>query len=537
MNFFDDGLGHEQFRIGLVIAATALSSALCAIVTLAIPHGVPVDWTEVGAGFGAIGVVIAYVIVKYAVVARNSQVVLDPRIVLALVIACVVTVSLVNVAGDGPSWAYEPIYVEIPVFVALIGNSTMRRVTLVATVVGMALSTWTVVPHRGGATWTSIVMFAFVLATVESMVATIMTTLRGRNSARGAINAMMQAAATSETLLDGLATCLPLVDGVVSAHRAAVVERSASSGATAVVAGWTRSTLTPGGRTPGSLTTASTGLDPAFTDLADGTHPDLAAALVSPTAVVTDRWCCLPIGYTATGELALVVERDRPHGYGARFAHETADAVTAAFLRLTARLAHLARLHEESVTDPVTGLANRRHLMKVLDLELARSARTGQALAVAMLDLDHFKACNDTHGHLAADEVLERIGRLLNQRVRSGDLAARYGGDEFCLVLPATGVSGAHALVESIRQQVGACVPGSGVTLSAGIACWDGQSTGAVLLAEADARLYAAKRAGRDTVVSSAPDRLPVLPEPSMTPARVYEPGDTVSAAGAQADG
>ena len=75
-------------------------------------------------------------------------------------------------------------------------------------------------------------------------------------------------------------------------------------------------------------------------------------------------------------------------------------------------------------------------------------------------------------------------------------------------------MSGAHALVDAVRQQVGACVPGSGVTLSAGIALWDGQSTGGALLAEADTRLYAAKRAGRDTVVSSAPDRLS-LPHPS----------------------
>ena len=496
VNFFDDGLGHEQFRIGLILAATALSSALCALVTLAVPHGTTVDWGEVGAGFGAVAVVAGYVVVKYLVVSRDRQVELDPRIVLALVLACVATISLVNVAGDGPSWAYETVFVEVPVFVALIGNSTMRRASLAATILGMGLSTWTVTATHGGATWVDIVMFAFVLATAESMVATVMTTLRGRNSARGAINTMMQAAATSETLHEGIDACLPLVHSVVSAHRVAVVERATATGATTVVTAWSRPDRS------GDAAAAS-GTPAAHADLLDGTHADLQQALAAPTAAVTDRWCCLPIGYSPQGELILVIERDRPHGYGARFAHETADAVTAAFLRLTARLAHLDRLREESTTDPLTGLANRRRLTALLELEIDHSARSGQELSVAMLDLDHFKACNDTLGHLAADQVLREVAAVLAQRMRAQDLAARYGGDEFCLVLPATGLAGAHALVDDLRTRVRDRVPGTGVTVSAGIACWDGRSTATELLAQADARLYAAKRAGRDAVVSA----------------------------------
>jgi len=512
VNFFDGGLSHEQLKIGLVVAAIALSSAFFTVALLVIPHHTPVDWDEVGIGFATLGIVIAYLAVNYAALARRHSRPIDPRTVLVMVLACLVTISLVNVAADGSSWTYQPLFFEVPIFVSLIGNPTMRYLTLASTVTAVAVTLGSLAHHFGAAQIESAVMFAACLVAVERMIGAVMTTLRGRNAARGIINVMMQEATGARSMDEGLRACLPLVDGVVPAKRVAVVRRSSAITRTDILASWT---ATRGIDQPAPANFDSTTNPPApdlrvdHDDLpwalADptGEAAELHAAVVGATAVINPNWCVLPIGYSTEGELLLLIERRPTAGYGTRFAQEAADALAACFLRLTGRLSHLARLQQESVTDALTGLPNRRLLEERLELEMARCARYSLPFVVAMLDLDRFKEYNDDLGHAAGDKLLRTVAAALSEHLRPRDLAARYGGDEFCLVMPETTLTEAASVLDGLRKQVRTMTAGRQVTLSAGLAVWDGSATGDELVARADIGLYEAKRAGRDQVVAA----------------------------------
>lgn len=167
-----------------------------------------------------------------------------------------------------------------------------------------------------------------------------------------------------------------------------------------------------------------------------------------------------------------------------------------------------AQLEALSITDPLTGLANRRHLMAKLDQEVQRARRYKTPLAVVMIDIDHFKHVNDTYGHAMGDEVLRGIGKLLRESVRTTDLAARYGGEEITLVLPHTDLPAALQVAETLRQKLADLDHTlDGVTIrktaSMGVAARDGQGEmpGAEdLLKHADEALYRAKEGGRNRV-------------------------------------
>ena len=165
--------------------------------------------------------------------------------------------------------------------------------------------------------------------------------------------------------------------------------------------------------------------------------------------------------------------------------------------------------------DPLTGLYNRRFLDTVFGPELDRSRRHGYPLSVVFFDLDHFKALNDTYGHAAGDAVLTAVGTALQANVRSSDVACRFGGEEFVVLLSHAGDAQAARWAEAWRRKVEALTvdtagtPGASgahlrLTVSAGLATapLDGHDP-TQLLAAADAALYRAKRAGRNCVRSA----------------------------------
>jgi diguanylate cyclase (GGDEF)-like protein len=177
--------------------------------------------------------------------------------------------------------------------------------------------------------------------------------------------------------------------------------------------------------------------------------------------------------------------------------------------------------------DPLTGVANRRSLVAALDRDVSRAVRTGEPIALMMVDVDHFKRVNDRHGHQAGDRVLCRVVDVLRRRVRAQDLVGRYGGEEFMVVLPDTSLQGAEQLAHELcrevaesRCRVGAADDaeaggGAGiniaVTVSIGVFggglkagdSWD------MVIAAADRALYQAKRNGRDRVEVSTALRRP----------------------------
>ncbi len=171
-----------------------------------------------------------------------------------------------------------------------------------------------------------------------------------------------------------------------------------------------------------------------------------------------------------------------------------------------------AQLATEAVHDPLTQLFNRRYLDSTMPGLLAGAARRDAPLAVALVDLDHFKRVNDRFGHPAGDSVLVHVARLFGTALRPADVVARYGGEEFCIVLPDTDGNGALAALGSLAQRLGLLAldvdgePLGRLTFSAGVAVFSSDGdTVAELIAAADRALYAAKRAGRDRIVLAVP--------------------------------
>jgi len=172
------------------------------------------------------------------------------------------------------------------------------------------------------------------------------------------------------------------------------------------------------------------------------------------------------------------------------------------------RLRETLRL--QSIRDSLSGLLNRRYLEEFLPRELGLAQRERHALAVLMIDVDHFKRFNDTYGHETGDQALRLLGELFSSQFRGSDIACRFGGEEFAVVLPRTGLAQAQLraqqLLEKIRQlevTYRGLVVGS-LTISLGIACFPEQGdTANALIEAADQALYQAKRNGRNCIVCS----------------------------------
>jgi diguanylate cyclase (GGDEF)-like protein len=234
--------------------------------------------------------------------------------------------------------------------------------------------------------------------------------------------------------------------------------------------------------------------------------PLLAAALPAAVNVIV-----LPIVVDDRVLGAVALERaGRP---GARMLARTV-AVLTQFASSAALALRTAMLHAEvtrlATTDPLTGLANRRVFDENLAREIARSHRTSAPVALVFVDVDHFKSVNDRYGHETGDEVLRHVGRALARTARAADVAARFGGEEFVLLLPGADAAAARHAAERIRGAIadagGSPVP---VTASAGVAVGAGACLEPdQLLRAADAALYRSKRSGRNrTTVAAAVGR------------------------------
>ncbi|HEU0201975.1 MAG TPA: sensor domain-containing diguanylate cyclase, partial [Burkholderiaceae bacterium] len=165
-------------------------------------------------------------------------------------------------------------------------------------------------------------------------------------------------------------------------------------------------------------------------------------------------------------------------------------------------------LRHEAIRDPLTGLYNRRFMDESLERVLRVAARAGRPLALAMIDIDHFKRLNDTFGHAAGDAVLKQVAAAISARVRASDLACRFGGEEIIVILPDTALDAAMVVAEALRTAVRGLALTDGArpidpsTISLGVAAFPQHgATPAALMRAADAALYQAKGRGRDRVV------------------------------------
>jgi diguanylate cyclase (GGDEF)-like protein/PAS domain S-box-containing protein len=187
------------------------------------------------------------------------------------------------------------------------------------------------------------------------------------------------------------------------------------------------------------------------------------------------------------------------------------DELQKANARLSAQLSEIQalenELREQAIRDPLTGLFNRRYLQVTLDREIARVKRTNQPVGIIIMDIDHFKLINDSYGHKAGDLILEALGELFKTNIRREDIACRYGGEEFVVVMPGASLKTAEERAEIIRSQIAALRVhyenwNIHVTVSVGVAAYPLHgTTGEDVLIRADRALYHAKQEGRDRVI------------------------------------
>jgi two-component system cell cycle response regulator len=236
-------------------------------------------------------------------------------------------------------------------------------------------------------------------------------------------------------------------------------------------------------------------------------HGDVQAA----TPIV----CDVPFGTRQLGRIAVALSvGDEPESSGLvkLVARELGGP-----LRIAALMDESQRL---ATTDPLTGLSNRRALLAALHIEMAHAHRHGAPLSFCLLDVDHFKSVNDVHGHAAGDQVLASIGALLRRELRIPDIPARWGGEEFVVVLKQADGTGALVAAERIRNAVQALEICSGgkalpITVSIGVAELSSKDSAETLIDRADRAMYRAKTGGRNRVELSpisAIDHAPAQP-------------------------
>ncbi|MGC8800319.1 GGDEF domain-containing response regulator [Chloroflexus sp.] len=198
---------------------------------------------------------------------------------------------------------------------------------------------------------------------------------------------------------------------------------------------------------------------------------------------------------------------------------------------ISARATRARHIRRFLIRDSLTGLLNHQAVEEELAREFARAERLNQPLAIAIIDLDHFKRINDSHGHVVGDHVLRSFARLLQQRLRKSDLMGRHGGEEFLVALPNTSLVEALTLIDTVRSSFAALHhygPAGmfGVTFSAGIAGYPQHRSLIGMMQAADQALYQAKREGRNRVVvdTTGQESVPGVKEGSEIPSTVPVP-------------
>ena len=190
--------------------------------------------------------------------------------------------------------------------------------------------------------------------------------------------------------------------------------------------------------------------------------------------------------------------------------HALEEQLQASSREVTELRQNLESVRRESLTDPLTGIPNRKAFDNELQKSIDRAAKHDEPVCLVMCDIDHFKVFNDTWGHQTGDQVLRLVANCISENVKGRDTAARYGGEEFAIILPQTLLGDAVNLADQFRTKVESkkLVKKStgdilgAITISLGVAVYAPGETGIELTARADSCLYAAKRTGRNRVVS-----------------------------------
>jgi diguanylate cyclase (GGDEF)-like protein len=479
----------HQFREGLISGLIAVSIIIPLLVTVNIVGNRPVRWGYIDAAVACVLIAVLYAAFFQVLTSRKFDIATHAGMVFLMVCLVMIALGLIELGSSTPFGTYTPAMLVGVIFISIIGDRWMRVGIDLFTVALIAVVSW-VGGVRGSDLLAVELVYASTIVIITWITARTVGSLNQNVNFRHAITTLNEAidggdpgdpTTNADDIAEVIRRGLPLVPDIIPAGRVAVLARNGRVGRFTNLGTW-----------PDPLDDAG--------DLAE--LPELPQALRADAVVITPDHCVIPIGYCTEGELVLVVDRRDAGSWSQGRTEEGAALIAAAFLRVTSRANFVSGLQAESRTDPLTGLANRRTLYERIEIEMEHALRSDTPLTVAMVDLDHFKQYNDQHGHVAGDTLLRAIAALMVSNIRGQDLVVRYGGEEFCLVLPETDIVGGHHLLDKLREGGRDATTDFGITLSAGLTSWDGLEDITSLIERADQALYRAKESGRNRVVS-----------------------------------
>ncbi len=501
MKFFDEEVGEEHIEVGVRLGATGLSMwFVSAVSSWILAHRYGWQWGDTAmVGAAAVGVVYLTSKIRELSRTRNlNSISASPNLVFGIVVLLAGS-SLVATTDRGAGNIYLFPLLAVIIFVAIIGDTVMRLSMWAICSIGTSLSL--LAQHfRGTSLVVNTLVYAAGYASVISMVAQINSWFIGRYEARDALKKIAEETSSATDLREALRRCAPVICSMFRSEWLTVVEFG-EHGNLSVFMSWfphgNESVQSLGAEPDTELNylmaeeIKGVGSLPQLLENSEHTHGN----------VLTREFAIVHFGFTDAGEMMLVAKLSKQSRMRRSLMEDVTDALASILLRVSWRISYFGNLKEEVRQDPLTGLANRRALSERVETEMSRAARFGSKLAVAILDVDYFKAYNDQFGHAEGDQLLRSMAEMMSDRVRGQDLVVRYGGEEFCVLLPDTDPEGAERLINKLRQMT-YTVPGrKRVSLSGGVAIWDGSESFDELMKRADDALYVAKKMGRNRVV------------------------------------
>jgi diguanylate cyclase (GGDEF)-like protein len=490
---FEPARPTQHVSEGLVSGQIAEMVALPVLVAVVLLYHHQLRWGYLAGALACVFVALLYFAMFMAVTRGRSGI--RSQVMTGLIVSCltIATLGLLELGTSDPIGTLLPGCLVAVVFMTIVGDRSMRVAVDCFAIATVVVVGWAA--GLGGNHLTAVTLvYASTILLVTWITSRTIGTLTQRVSFRHSVGALNEALnevgsgsgsggtqSNADQVQEIFRRGLPLVPDVMPTDRITVYARHGHLGRLVSVATWPES-------------------EPEV--CADAAElPEVVTALGTDSVVLGPQLCVVPIGYCTEGELVMVARRTTNEPVDHRTT-DAAEALAAAFLRVTSRANFVCGLQTESRTDPLTGLANRGILYERIQIEMEHALRSETPLSVAMIDLDHFKDYNEQHGHIAGDTLLRSIAALLVSNIRGQDLVVRYGGEEFCLVMPDTDILGGHHLLDKLRDGGREATSEFGVTLSAGLTSWDGIEDIPSMIERADQALYRAKQSGRDRVVS-----------------------------------
>lgn len=417
-------------------------------------------------------------------------------------------VALLRHAGGGATSGYSPLVMLPILWIAMYGSRTQIRLAIVVTAATFLAPQILVGPPLYPSTgWRGAVLWVAIALLAGSAIQTLVDRSRHRTADVAALGAITRALTAGLDPRPELCAAAQLVTDAAFA----VLFEPHADGTLVATAGTDGLDLKPMRIDPRTETSATaeawrTGTTIYISDAA--VDPRASVRLSQHTGAVAVLF--QPVTRSGRRKAVLVVGFAESRARIPESALYMVELVAAEIGAALDRADLVALLAAQARTDPLTGAANRRSWDEEIDRELARTRRTGDPLTVALIDMDHFKAYNDTHGHVAGDVLLRDLVTAIRVELRTGDVIARWGGEEFALAMPGCDLQQAHTIASRLLR----VVP-SGQTASIGLAQTRTQDTPRSLIERADRALYTAKDGGRNQV---KPLQTPPPPTPPTAP-------------------